>query len=176
MLLRRIAGFTLMELLVVLAIMGIAMAIAIPAVSEYNNNARMSTTTNDIILDLALARSDAARRGNYMTVCSSKNQTSCETAGNDWAVGRIVFVDIDGDGVIENGDVVVRKSPASNAAITAKASVTPMTRITYAPSGMLTRGSASMHISICAKGRTERRVIVQTGGRTQAQRTTTTCP
>lgn len=171
----RISGFTLMELMVVLLIMGIAMGIAVPAYNEFAGNARLSTASSELLVDMALARGEAARRGQYVTLCRSANQTACATSGNDWSVGRIVFVDIDNDGVLDSGETVVRKTSAAKAGMTIQASVNNVFRVTYAPSGILSRGSASLYFSLCSSGRIERRVTVSTGGRAQTVKTSNVC-
>lgn len=175
MLLRRASGFTLMELMMVLAIMAIVMGIAIPSIRSYTNNARIGSAVNDLILDFALARTEAARQGYVTTVCRSSNQTACETSGDNWAVGRIVFIDKDSDGVVDTGEDIVRKTAAAATTLTIAGSTTSLNRLSFAPSGARTRGSADAYFTVCASGLTERRVTVSAAGRTRATRGTSTC-
>lgn len=175
MLLRRASGFTLMELMMVVAIMGIVMGIAIPSIRSYTNNARIGNAVNDLILDFALARTEAARQGYVATVCRSSNQTACETSGNNWAVGRIVFIDKDSDGVVDTGENIVRKTVAAANTLTITGSTTSLNRLSFAPSGVRTRGSSDAYLTVCASGLVERRVTVSAAGRTRATRGTSTC-
>lgn len=175
MLLRRASGFTLMELMMVLAIMAIVMGIAIPSIRSYTNNARISNAVNDLILDFALARTEAARQGYVATVCRSSNQIACETSGNNWAVGRIVFVDKDADGAVDTDETIVRKTPAAAGALVITGSTAALFRLSFAPSGVRTRGSSDAYFTVCASGLTERRVTISAAGRAQATRGTTTC-
>lgn len=175
MLLRRASGFTLMELMMVVAIMGIVMGIAIPSIRAYTNNARISNGVNDLILDFALARTEAARQGYVTTVCRSSAQTACETSGNNWAVGRIVFIDMDADGVVDTGETIVRRTPAAPSTLVITGSTSTLNRVSFAPSGARTRGSSDAYFTVCASGLKERRVTVSAAGRTQATRGTATC-
>ncbi len=81
-------GFTLIELMVTLAVLGILLTVAVPNFQTFVMNGRMASQTNDLITALNLARSEAVRRAANVTVCASSNGTSC-TGG--WAAGWIVL-------------------------------------------------------------------------------------
>ncbi|MDP2265942.1 MAG: GspH/FimT family pseudopilin [Thiobacillus sp.] len=80
-------GFTLIELMVTLAVLAILLTIAIPNYQTFVMNSRMASQTNDVITALSLARSEAVKRAANVSVCASSNGTSC-TGG--WAQGWIV--------------------------------------------------------------------------------------
>lgn len=114
-------GFTLVEIMVTIAIAGILGAVAVPSFQGIIAGNRLVTLSNDLIADLAMARSEAARSGGRVTVCASSDGLSC-TGGTNWAVGRIVFTDsptygaVDGSGA--TADVILRKSAALPAGYT----------------------------------------------------------
>ena len=66
-------GFTLVELLIVLAVGSILLAIAIPGYAFLVNASRLATVTNDLVTVLHLARSEAIKRGVRVTVCKTGN-------------------------------------------------------------------------------------------------------
>ncbi|QKV57365.1 MAG: GspH/FimT family pseudopilin [Dechloromonas sp.] len=70
-------GFTLIELLITFMIAAILAALAAPSFTSFIKNNRLTTTTNDLLADLALARSEAAKRGQQVTLCISTNGSSC---------------------------------------------------------------------------------------------------
>ncbi|MEW6414064.1 MAG: GspH/FimT family pseudopilin [Pseudomonadota bacterium] len=80
-------GFTLVELMVVLAVLGIVLGIAIPNFQRVVVSNRMAAQANDVIAALSLARSEAVKRAAQVTVCASSDRATC-TGG--WAQGWIV--------------------------------------------------------------------------------------
>lgn len=118
------AGFTLIELIVVLLVVGVLAGIAFPNFRPFIQNQRISAQANDLVTDLAFARSEAIKRASPVTVCKTGNPSpssgspSCETtAGNPWTTGRLVFVDKassttsstnDGNGVIDSNEEILR--------------------------------------------------------------------
>lgn len=72
----RQAGFTLIELVVVIAIAGIAMSIAVPAVGDWVRNQRIRTASFDVYAALVFARSEAISRN-----ASAANRVAIVPAG-----------------------------------------------------------------------------------------------
>jgi type IV fimbrial biogenesis protein FimT len=103
-------AFTLMELMVTLAIVAITMTIAVPAMNDFVKNERLTSYTNTLLTDLILARSTAVERNQPVIVCVSSSQTAC-TAGA-YADGWIVIVDTNSDGSGTAADEVIKVQQA----------------------------------------------------------------
>ena len=95
-------GFTLIELMVAMAVMAVFVTVAVPAFQTLTMNNRLITQNNSLISSLNLARSEAAKRVVTVTVCASANQTSC-SGDNRWEKGWILFSDVDAQGDIDVG-------------------------------------------------------------------------
>lgn len=113
-------GFTLVELVVALVVLAVLATIAAPNFQAWMARSRITSQANELVADVSLARSESATRGARTAICISSNGTSC--TGSDWAAGRLVFVDMDGDGSYTSGTDVLLKvvGPLSgNTSITA---------------------------------------------------------
>src|SRR3546814_5733797 len=64
-------GFTLIELMVTVAVLGILAAVAAPSMIAFVNANRLNGTTGEMTASLQLARSAAIRRNARVTVCGS---------------------------------------------------------------------------------------------------------
>lgn len=102
-------GFTLIELMIVIAIMAVIASYGIPQFNEMMQNGRLSTQANHLQGLMQLARSEAVTNRVITRVCASTDQASCNT--NSWELGAIVFRDIDGNGSAAAAELV-RVMPA----------------------------------------------------------------
>ncbi|MBU8976442.1 MULTISPECIES: GspH/FimT family pseudopilin [unclassified Lysobacter] len=99
-------GFTLVELMITIAVLAVGSMLAYPSFSNVIKSNRVATSTNSLIAAFNLARSEAIRSNRGAGVCPSKAGTACE--GSDWSTGFIAFTDQDGSGGWSAGDSVLR--------------------------------------------------------------------
>lgn len=109
---RAIAGFTLMEMMVVLVIIAIIAAYGIPSYKTATTQSRMSGELAELDSDISLARSSAIREGINVTICPSGDPTNANptcTGSNEWNGGWIVFTDVAGNQTFETtaGDTLL---------------------------------------------------------------------
>ena len=83
-------GFTLVELLVVVAIVAIMLSIGAPSYRYITTSYRMSSEVNGLLGDLMFARSEAIKEGQFVTVCVTVNGKTC-TGNTSWDRGWLVF-------------------------------------------------------------------------------------
>ncbi|MDM8347606.1 GspH/FimT family pseudopilin [Pseudomonas sp. sp1636] len=96
-------GFTLIELMIVLAIIVIVSAVAVPGYQAMIASNRLTSSSNNLIGALQLARSEAVTRNQAVFVCNSNDQASCS---GSWADGGIVL--------LADGEVLRVLSPLPN--------------------------------------------------------------
>lgn len=110
------AGVTLIELLVSLSITAILLTVALPSLSSFMSDSRLSSRTFDLVGAMNLARSEAIKRGAWVTLCKTTHPDSptpaCES-GAGWEGGWIVFTDNNQDignqiGVIDGTDQIIK--------------------------------------------------------------------
>lgn len=104
----RSAGFTLVELMVTLVVLGVVMAMAFPSFTFVMNNNRLSSATNEMVASLHMARMEAIRLNGRTTLCRSEDGATCSD-GAVWTQW-VTLADSDRDGAIDD---VVRVSTAT---------------------------------------------------------------
>lgn len=184
---RRQSGFSLIELMMVIAIVAILAKLAGPSFRNMMLNNRLAAATNDLLVDLAAARSESARQGKRVTLCISTNGTSC-TTGAAWQSGRIIFVDESTSGTtgtVDSNETVLRVTqPGTRSSVTITASgftnssgSATTNYIQYRPSGAL-NSTATGTFTLCDErtGNFGRTVTVTATGRAVLTSFTASCP
>ena len=93
----RAVGFTLVELAVVLAIIGILLLTATPAMQGLLLDARRTRTLNALLHGLHTARAESIRSSADVVLCPTADGTTCGNSREDWNQGWMVFVNRDAD-------------------------------------------------------------------------------
>jgi type IV fimbrial biogenesis protein FimT len=96
-------GFTLIELMVVIAVGAILMAIAAPSFQSLLDPTRMSSISGQLMSDLNLARSESINRNSRVLVCARNAAGDGCAATTDWSVGWLVCYDNETTSTPRNG-------------------------------------------------------------------------
>lgn len=113
----RQSGFTLVELMIAVAVVAILLALALPSFQGSMRSNRVATTSNELLGSLSLARTEAIRGLGPAGVCASADGATC-AATTDWANGWIVWRDDRAAGGVVVRTVVRYVQPKVRMAIT----------------------------------------------------------
>src|SRR5262245_19073925 len=94
-----IAGFTLHELMLVLAIVGVGTALAIPNMRSFIWNNRLTGAANDMLTAVHRARSESIKQHVQTIMCFSADPSAAVPAcdGNG-TKGWVIFIDANNNG------------------------------------------------------------------------------
>lgn len=105
-------GFTLIELMVTIALLVIMMALAAPSFVSFRRNSELASISNSFLAALNTARTEAMKRNMFAMVVP-------QNADNDWTKGWFVFVDTDDDKAFDaTKDILVMQQEAPPSYIT----------------------------------------------------------
>ena len=114
-------GFSLIELLTVVTVVGITVGLGVPSYKYVTNSNRVSSEVNQLLGDMQYARSEAVKQGTVVSVCPTSTPVtitsttitgSCAGTGANWQSGWIVFADVNGNGAVDAGDQILKVQPA----------------------------------------------------------------
>lgn len=172
---RSLRGFTLVELVAVIAILGILLGVAVPWVGTFADSLRLTLQANAYLSALHLTRSEAIKRNSRMTVCKSADGLSC-TDGGGWQQGWIVFHDPNHNAAKDDAEVMVHQSPAlptsfqlvgnSNVAKYVSFDATGGTRLA---SGAFQAGTLTLCRQSASSGEA-RQIVISSAGRPRVQK------
>lgn len=95
----RSRGFTIVELMVVITIVGILAFIATPSFTAIKRNSELTSATNNLMAALNTARTEAMKRG--------VNAGVVPTTGTNWNTGMTIFVDTNLNNVFDPADILL---------------------------------------------------------------------
>lgn len=132
-------GFTMIELFIAVAVAAVLLTVATPSFTRLMAKTGATQTSNDLVGDLATARTQAASR--QQTVCLAP-------IAGDWLKGWDVQADSDGDGTCD--ELIRQHGPLdSEFKITMASGGTAVSTIDYGPDGSISGATADTDIKLC---------------------------
>lgn len=172
---RAARGFTLVEMLVAMAVFGVLLAVAVPSFQSVWTSVRMSAATNEFLGTLRLARTNALSRNRTVVMCVSSDAQRCDSRA-DWHAGWMVFVDDNQNGVRdgESEQVILTRGALDGVRIIGNSTVRSF--ISWHSNGTMRRGTGQGvpqmgTVTLCAQSSAAaaRQIVVNIGGRARVQ-------
>lgn len=129
-------GFSLVELMAVLAILSTLLLVAAPSFVDTIKNSRMRTESYAIRSSLANARSEAMTRRAPVIVCKTTDLATCDTDNDPWSTAHLAFVDDNNDGAVDSGELfLVREHNDSVEVVFRAFTGSPANRVRFSSRG-----------------------------------------
>ena len=84
-------GFTFIELMIVMTMVAVMAAIALPNLNQFIANNRLKSQMYSMLESINVARSEAVKRKVKTVMCRTTNFTACGGTANTWTTGWIVY-------------------------------------------------------------------------------------
>lgn len=172
-------GFSLIELLVTVAVAALLAAYALPGLTEFSNRQRQLANVNTLISSLYLARNEAITRNSDVMVCKSANGLTCTRQG-EWEQGWLIFEDRNGDRVLNEDETVLAHQSRLNGVTVYYRAFGSVNYIFYNARG-ITNTNGTYTFCDSGSSATARAVIIAKTGRprsssTRSDGTSLSCP
>lgn len=179
---KSLSGFTMVELMVTLAIASILVGIATPSFQTMISNSRLTAAANDLLSALSYARSEAVKRGIPVTIIRIEGSTASE-----WQPGWSIFADADGDNTtnpdvakqcLPNQDCMLQIHDALHPGYTLTTGGNYTDRVTFFPNGRTDPSLLSDTFTLCDDSHDDaqsREIIVSNTGRARVSVGTGDC-
>lgn len=171
---KKMHGFTLIELMITVALIAIISSMALPAFRDMVSSQRIMTSANEIVTTFHQARSEAIKRSRQVNIVACKPDCG-STGAADWNNGWQIITDIGGT------DTVIGEHAALAGSINITANGTTLfaTSYTYSAQGRLAPNITATHELKLCDSNTElagRRIILEPIGHISTESTTCTAP
>jgi type IV fimbrial biogenesis protein FimT len=169
-------GFTLVELLIVLAVASILAGTALPSFLGLIKSVQLTTSTNDLFSSLLVARSEAAKRHSRAAVCKSTDGNTCAGTGG-WEQGWIVFHDANNNGRRDADEQIIERTGRVPGHVRILGNLNVAKYISYASTGETKLASGAFQAgtitlcSIASVNEEARQIVISAAGRPRVQKT-----
>ena len=164
-------GFTLIELMLTIGVLGVLLGLAVPSFLETMRNNRLIAQNNEFVGALNFARSEALKRSDFVSVCASADQTTC-SGSTDWTTGWIMFNDPNANGDLDGAETLLQAWPQAPQEFTLTA--TNQSFVRFGSSGMSSGAEIFDLVRTNCVGPRARQINVSVVGRVST--TTVACP
>lgn len=143
-------AFTLIELLIGIAIIGILALIALPSLGQFTVGLRVDSEMSELHRLILTARNTAINTGNSTIICPIVSNV----CANEWDKEISVIEDVDGSGDFTAGDIIIKvKAPINGS--DQLISIGNLNLLRFSPTGILSNSANDTNFNYCPSGYTE---------------------
>mgnify|MGYP003634819119 CR=1 FL=1 len=171
----RIMGFTLIELMVTVAVLAIVLTVAVPSFANMVNGNRLTSQANDILAGLILARTEAIKQNQSVIFCHSVDGANCSAPPAGGWQGWLVR------GTVDNTPLATGVMQSARLRVMASSNVVDATidstgnSIRFNPQGLIRSGNGNVALNgvvrVCLPNNNidpnSRDIELRSGGRTR---------
>ncbi len=171
---KKALGFTLLELIITLAVLSIGILSAAPSLQQTIIENRLSATSNGIMHSLLLTRSEAVKRNTRVTM--RKN-------GSNWTEGWVVFEDPNNNAIADDSEAILLRHGPLTGKMTLQGNTPVSSYISYTENGQSERISGAMQmgtLTLCRHRKNTdtysgRSIILSSAGRARVSKKSRSC-
>lgn len=150
------SGFTLIELVTVVAVIGVLLTIAIPSFRTLIFDYRMTSAANELAAMMTLARSEAYKTNKTVTVCATSDPSAatpaCNTSGTAWSSGWLIKN--------ANGAIIKVSQGASSVSVSGASH-----QVLFNPNGLRISGNQTLTLCDSRGASKARGIVIAASGR-----------
>ncbi len=168
-------GFSLIELMIVVAVATVLLGFGIPSMTALMNSNKLTSATNALMSSMRLARSEAFKRNSRVVVCKSRDGVTCTPTGG-WEQGWLVFHDTNADGVHDENEVIIERGNPLPATVRLTGNSTVGKYISFVASGstrLMGGGFQAGTLTVCnlsLEAGEARQIVLNAVGRLRVQK------
>lgn len=169
-------GFSLLEHLLVLSILGLLVSMAIPAFSHLRKDWQLTTATNEWLGLLQKTKLESIASGQRAIVCTTNDSGTCSNNG-PWSNGSILFLDVNSNRSLDAADTILLVKNAGSPRVAIRGNGPVARYVQFHPDGMARLFNGAFQagtITFCVAGETDpryfRQLVLSAPGRLRIQR------
>lgn len=141
----RQGGFTLVELMVTVALLAVILTLGVPSFTDLLRSWQRDVATRAFTGHVRMARSEAIKTSQQVVMCTSADGAGC-AGDNNWMAGWIVFTDRDGDRTVDAADDTILATQGPLSGLVRMQTNNNVNNFFFLPSGLMPTRQSTLRI------------------------------